>query len=122
MTTMLTSVPRVEEFVLSEGNGFISRDQVAVTLGASAIKSGTVMSKLTATGKWVPYDDVGTDGSEVASGILYTALPAGSGDVEAVMFVRDCEVVRAALTGLNANAEADLAAKGIIVRGSYTTK
>jgi hypothetical protein len=122
MTTTLTSVPRVEEFVLSEGNGFISREEVTVTLGASALKSGTVMSKLTATGKWVAYDDSGTDGTETASGILYTALPIGTGDVSAVMFVRDCEVVRAALTGLNANAEADLAAKGVIVRGTYTTK
>jgi hypothetical protein len=122
MTTILNQVPRVEEFVLVEANGFISRDEVTVTLGASAIKSGTVMSRLTATNKWVPYDDVGTDGSEVASGILYTGLPAGTGDVKAVMFVRDCEVVRAALTGLNANAEADLAARGIIVRGKAATK
>lgn len=122
MTTILTQVPRVEEFVLSEANGFLSREEVTVTLGASAFKSGTVMSKLTATGKWVAYDDAGTDGTEVASGILYTALPAGTGDVKAVMFVRDCEVVRAALTGLNANAEADLAAKGIVVRGKYATK
>jgi hypothetical protein len=122
MTTILNSVPRVEEFVLSEANGFLSRDEVTVTLGAQPIKSGTVMSKLTASGKWVPYDDVGTDGTEVASGILYTALPAGSGDVKAVMFVRDCEVLRAALTGLNANGTADLAANGIIVRGKATSK
>ena len=122
MTTILTQVPRVEEFVLSEANGFLSREEVTVTLGSSALKSGTVMSQLTATGKWVPYDDSGTDGTETASGILYTALPAGSGDVKAVMFVRQCEVTRAALTGLNANAVADLAAKGIIVRGKATTK
>jgi hypothetical protein len=122
MTTILTQVPKVEEFILSEANGFLSREEVTVTLGVAAIKSGTVMSKLTATGKWVAYDDVGTDGTEVASGILYTGLPAGTGDVKAVMFVRDCEVVRAALTGLNANGEADLAALGIIVRGKYATK
>ena len=122
MTTKMTQVPRVEEFLLSEANGYLSRDEVTVTLQASAMKSGTVMSKLTATGKWVPYDDVGTDGSEVASGVLYTAQPAGTGDVKAVMFVRDCEVVRAALTGLNANGEADLLAKGIKVVGKYATK
>ena len=82
MTTILTQVPRVEEFVLSEANGFMSRDEVTVTLGVAAYKSGTVMSKLTATGTCVPYDDVGTDGSETAAGILYTALPAGTGDVK----------------------------------------
>ena len=122
MTTQLNQVPRIEEFVLSEANGFLSREEVTVVLQGTPIKSGTVMSQLTANGKWVPYDDVGTDGSEVASGVLYTAQPAGSGDVMAVMFVRDCEVLRAALTGLNANAVADLTAKGIRVRGKATTK
>jgi Bacteriophage lambda head decoration protein D len=105
MTVKKTLVPRIEEFVLSEANGFLSREEVTVTLQPTVTKSGTVMSQLTATGKWVPYDDAGTDGTEMA-----------------VMFVRDCEVVRAALTGLNANAEADLTAKGIRVRGKATTK
>lgn len=122
MTAMLTSVPRVEEFVLSEGNGFISRDTGTVTLGAEPIKSGTVMGKVTASGKWVARDPAAADGSEVAKGLLYTGQPSGTGDAEAVLFVRDCEVVRAALTGLDASAETELAAEGIIVRGSYTTK
>lgn len=106
----------VGEFLLSEGNGSISRDQVTVTLSGAALASGTVMSRLTASGKWVPYDDVGTDGSEVASGILYTELAAGTGDVTAVMIVRHAEVQQSELTGFNANARADLAAVGIIVR------
>lgn len=119
---ILTQSPKIEEFVLSEANGFLSREEVTVTLSGTTLLSGTVMSQLTATGKWVKYDDVGTDGSEVASGILYTSQPAITGDVKAVMFVRDCEVTRAALTGLNANGEADLTSKGIRVRGKATTK
>ena len=122
MTIMKTFAAKIEDFVLSEANGFLSRDEVTVTQAGTAIKSGTVMSKLAADGKWVPYDNVGTDGSEVVAGILYRALPAATGDVQAVMFVRDCEVLRASLTGLDANGEADLAAKGIIVRGTYATK
>jgi hypothetical protein len=119
---ILNQAVRIEEFLTSEANGYLSREEVTVTLSGTALPSGTVMSQLTATGKWVKYTDTGTSGTEVASGILYTAQPAISGDVKAVMFVRDCEVVRAALTGLNANGEADLATKGIRVRGKATTK
>jgi hypothetical protein len=122
MPNILTNVPRVEEFVLSEANGFMSREEVTVTLSGSAIKSGTVMSTLTASGKWVPYTGSGTTGTQTATGVLYTSQTAATGDVKAVMFVRDCEVVRAALTGLTTNAIADLAAKGILVRGKATSK
>ena len=122
MPNILTSVPRVEEFVLAEANGFLSREEVTVTLSGAAIKSGTVMSTLTASGKWVPYTGSGVTGTQTATGVLYTSQAAATGDVKAVMFVRDCEVVRAALTGLTTNAVADLAAKGIVVRGKATTK
>ena len=112
----ITEGRHVGEFLLSEGNGSISRDEVTVTQSGTALVSGTVMSRLTASGKWVPYDDVGTDGSEVASGILYTELGAATGDVKAVVITRHAEVNQAELTGFNANARADLAAVGIIVR------
>ncbi len=118
MVAPLYSNPRLADFVLSEAEGFRSRDNVVVTQTGTEIKSGTVVSKLTATGKYVVYDDVGTDGSEVAAGVLYTHLPAATGDVKAVVFNADCEVRRGALIGLNADCEADLRTLGIKVRGT----
>lgn len=118
MVAPLYSNPRLADFVLSEADGFRSRDTVTVTQTGAEIVSGTVVAKLTATGKYVVYDDVGTDGSETAAGILYTHLPAATGDVKAVVFNTDCEVKRAALTGLNTGGEADLRALGIKVRGT----
>lgn len=122
MPNIVNQVPRVEEFLLAEANGFMSREEVTVTLSGAAIKTGTVMSTLTASGKWVPYTGAGTTGTQTASGILTNTLSAATGDVKALMFVRDCEVTRAALTGLTTNAVADLAAKGVIVRGKATAK
>lgn len=104
------------EFLLSEGNGTISREEVTVTLAGTALVSGTVMSKLSADGKYVPYDNVGTDGTEAAAGILYTSLPADTGDVRAVIIARNAEVIESKLTGINADGKTDLAAKGIIFR------
>jgi len=104
------------EFILSEGDEAYSYDQVTVTQTGTAMPSGTVLAKLTATGKYVAYDDVGTDGSETAAAILYTDLAAATGDIQAAAITRHAEVDSAALTGYNANAKADLAAVGIIVR------
>lgn len=115
--TILTSTPRLAEFVLSEASGQRSRENIVVVQTGAAIASGTVLSKLTLDGKYVPYDNVGTDGSEVAAGILYTPLSAATGDIKAVGFVRDCEVNRKALTALDASAELDLIAIGVVVRG-----
>lgn len=69
-----------------------------------------------ASGKYVEYDDVGTDGTEVAAGILYAAVADSASDQKAVIIVRDAEVNASRLTGSNANAVADLRALGIIAR------
>lgn len=112
----LTETFRTGHFLLSEASGTRSREEVTIDLAAAAMVPGTVVSKLTATGKWVAYDDVGTDGSEVAAGILYAAVADSAADQKGVVLVRDCEVTGSRLTGSNANAVADLKALGIIVR------
>lgn len=112
---MLTEGIHTAEFLLSEANGSLSREQVTVIAGPAMV-SGTVVSQLTADGTWAPYDDAGTDGTEAAKGILYTELAASAATRKAVVFVRQAEVAAARLTGYNANAKTDLAAAGIIVR------
>lgn len=65
---------------------------------------------------YAPYVNGGTVG-----GILYNDMPAGltAGDYQAVMLVRDCEVARPALIGLDSAADIALEALGIIVCGVY---
>lgn len=111
----LTEARRTGEFILSEANGTRSREEVTVAAAAGAMVSGTVVSKL-ADGKYVEYDDAGTDGTETAAGILYTAVADSASDQKAVIIARDAEVAEGQLTGYNANAKADLLALGIIVR------
>lgn len=117
MTTILNSNPRLAEFVLSEASGQRSRENIVVVQTGTEIKSGTVLGKITASGKYAPYSNVASNGTEVAAGVLYNYLPADTGDTKAVGFVRDCEVNRFALTGLDAAGEADLVLKGVLVRG-----
>ena len=112
----LTETRRTGDFLLSEASGTRSREEVTIDLSAGAMIPGTVVSKLNVSGKYVAYDDVGTDGSEVAAGILYAAVEDKAVDQKGVVLVRDCEVTGIRLTGSNANAVVDLRALGVIVR------
>jgi hypothetical protein len=98
--------------------------------GATAIEyeAGTVLARLTSGGKYVYYDNAGSDGTEAAAAILLEAqtVPA-TGDLKAVVIIRDAEVNAAdlvydpavtggTLTTAKAAAVTDLAALGIIAR------
>ena len=104
------------EFLLSEGNGYFSREKVTLKATASVIKSGTLMGKVTATGYYAPYADAASDGTQTAVGVLYHDAPINTGTQAGVLIVRQAEVAEARLTGLDTNGRTDLAALGIIIR------
>ncbi len=75
------------------------------------------------TGKVVEHDPAGTNGSEVAAGVLLEAVDASAADKAGVIVVRDAEVNKAELvfkTGMSQGdqdtAIADLKALGILAR------
>lgn len=88
-----------------------------LTAGATAAVAGDTAKVAVApgTGKYVPYTANGAAGP--ADAVLYNYLPAATGDAKAVAFVRDAELNRFELTGLDAAAVTDLEKKGLIVRG-----
>jgi hypothetical protein len=116
------------EFILSESPATISRDNVTVTVAASTKqKAGSVLAKLSGTGKYVEYDNAGTDGSAVAAGILYSELDnsadSNPADFTGVIINFAAEVRKADLqwfSGVQASdktaAYADLAALGVKAR------
>ena len=103
------------EFLLSEGAGNISREAINVAAGP-ALYPGQVLGLVTATGEFAPYAPAAEDGSETAVAILFG--PLGESDVvrRGRAVVRLAEVSEAHLTGLDADAEKDLAAHFLIVR------
>ena len=117
------------EFLISEASGTRSRD-VATLLANTAgngdytLEPGTVLGEITASGKFVPFNQDAADGSQVAAGILLSdAIVAETVDEEAVAMLRDAEVQGAALTwpadieaAEKAAAIAQLAELDIIVR------
>lgn len=112
----MTEARRTGEFLISEASGTRSRSEVTIAAAAGALVAGTVLGKITATQKYVAYNNAASDGSEVAAGVLYAAAPDLAVDQKAVAFVRDCEVAEMRLTGLDTPGKADLLALGIITR------
>jgi hypothetical protein len=104
------------EFLLSEGNGDISRDVVTIAAAAGAMVPGTVVGKITASGKYAAYSNAASDGTEVAAGVLFAAVPDLAADQKALIIARDAEVISAELTGADSAGLADLKAIGIIAR------
>ena len=106
---------RAGEFLLSEGNGSISRETITLISGQD-LAAGTVLGKITASGKYTAYADGASDGSEAAAAILYDNVDASAGDKDAVVIARFAEVSSDILTGSDANGVADLTVLNIIVR------
>jgi hypothetical protein len=116
------------EFIIAECHEQITREKVTVTVGtATKLQAGHVLAKLSATGKYVEYDNTGTDGSESAAAVLYATLDNSAGgapaDFTGVIVARIAAVRKADLqwnSGVDASgktaAYADLAAKLIIAR------
>lgn len=94
----------------------------AGTLGAGTLSSGTVVGKITATGRYVQLAPAASDGSEVAAALLLGGLDAAAGDENGV-FVVHGEALDAFLVwpdGITAAekaaARAQLKAAGIYVK------
>lgn len=98
--------PEIPYFVNDHGLDSLFSVTVA---GAAALEAGTVLGKVTASGKYVAYNGAAADGSETAVGILYHRVePSAGNDVLGSMQVQGT-VRRSRLTGLDAAAEVDLA-------------
>ncbi|MBS1164155.1 MAG: hypothetical protein H6R00_180 [Proteobacteria bacterium] len=116
---------RNAEFLLSEANGARSRDNIKFLAGSGSIKSGTVLGKITASGKYTPHAPAAADGSETAIAVAFNnvTVPVDA-DLVDVGITRDAEVKTVCLT-FNAATDTDaekaavlasLAAVGIIGR------
>ena len=118
--TSFTEKGHAGGFILMPANGDRSFEKVTI-LSGEVLDAGSVLGKQTSGGKYVKYDDDGTDdGRRTAAGILLDAVDATDGDVEATIVARDCTVNGEELVW-NSDDEVDagktdLLALGIVVR------
>lgn len=90
-----TEKPRPLAFLLSEADGYLSRDTLIIASGAGKLEAGTVLGMVTASKKHVasPNAEVaGKEGAETAVAILAYPVDATSADAEAVCITNHAEV------------------------------
>ncbi|GAB4287288.1 MAG: hypothetical protein Kow0098_03600 [Ignavibacteriaceae bacterium] len=79
---------------------------VVIASGAGALIKGTVLGKVTATGKYVAYNDGNADGSQTAKCILADDIDATSEDINTTAYFAG-HFNEDALTGIDAAAKVD---------------
>lgn len=90
-----TETVHTAEFLLSSEESQ-SLDKVTLISGQNLL-TGTVLGKITASGKYTLHNNAAADGSEVAAAILYDDTDATSGDKPCVIVSRLAEVADAKL-------------------------
>lgn len=119
--TTLSQTRGTAGFIVSEANGYLSRDVGNVAAGAApGLVAGTLLGKLTSGGNYVAYDPAANTGAQTIAGILFEGAV---GTVKRTVFARDGEVNGAHLiyqagadAAAKATANAALKALGIVVR------
>lgn len=82
-------------FLLSEANGYLSREVLTIASGAGVLQAGTALGKITASGKYTYSPNaevVGIEGAQTAVAVLGYEVDATSADVEVVCITNDAEV------------------------------
>jgi biotin carboxylase len=126
-TSPLSEQRHPGEFVLTEANGRLSRDEITIASGSGVIYPGHVLGMITGSGEYKPAMLVASDsdGAQVASAIALYGCDATSSSQTISAITREAEVngntlvYHASIDTAAHRAEkiADLASKHIIVRG-----
>ncbi|MCE6073394.1 head decoration protein [Agrobacterium vitis] len=89
-----TEKARPLAFLLSEGNGYISREVLTIASGSGVLEAGTILGKITASGKYSYSPNASVTaiaGAEAAVAILCYGVDATDADVEALCVTNDAE-------------------------------
>lgn len=104
MATVFTEGRYASDWLKREADSHFSREEVLIASGSGVVQTGTVVGKITASGKYAPVTVAATDGSEDAAGIVLETVDATSADAAAVIIARDAIVVH---QGLKYGADVD---------------
>ena len=64
-----------------------------VILASGTLQPGTILGKITASGKYAVHDPVAVDGTQTAAAILWNSVDASAGDTNAVVLTRGPAIV-----------------------------
>ena len=124
--TVLSETTHPGGFLVWEAFRDYTREVVAIATGTPnpVLEPGTVLGRITASGKYAAHDPAATDGTETAVAVLWGKADATAADVDAVALLRGPAIVNGhdlVFAGTLTQPEIDaahaaLAAAGILVR------
>jgi Bacteriophage lambda head decoration protein D len=117
--TVLVEGPHPGGFLVWEAFRDYTRETITITSG-STLEPGTVLGKITASGKYAAHDPNATDGTETAAAIVWGRADASAGDVLAVAVVRGPAVVNRhdlVFAGMPSEAEIEAAHAALLDAG-----
>lgn len=124
--TTLTEGRHAGGFIVWEAGRDYCREVVTIATGGAnpVLEPGTVLGKITASGKYASHEPAAVDGSETAVAVLWGKADAAAADVDAVVLLRGPAIVNQhdlVFTGTPtapeiAAAQTALAAVGILTR------
>lgn len=117
---MITERVRDASFILTELPRTLSRDTVTLEGGHGLLDPGTVLGKISASGKYIASPASGSDGSQVAVAVLVSAIDTSAADVDAVAINWGAELIGSMLA-YDASVDTDeaRATKAEQLRGSF---
>lgn len=98
MPSVLNEGRYASDWLKREADASFSREEVTIVSGQGKLASGTVVGRITASGKYAAVTVAAADGSQTAAGIVMWADDATSADATAVIIARDAIVARQALS------------------------
>jgi hypothetical protein len=111
------------DIVKDEGENRFSRDEDILVSGSGVVKIGTVLGKVTSSGKFAPLTPGASNGTQTAAAIILETADATSADRTVVTLKRRAQVVLQNLVWpegisptVKANAIAALETQGIVAR------
>lgn len=122
--SVLTQPPSMGDVLKYELNPNFTREPVTLLAGTT-YPAGAVLGRVTASGAYTLSSESGTDGSEVAAGVLLYAVDATGADATGIALVRGPALVSKAALVVDASVDdaaklaakhAQLTALGIVVR------
>jgi hypothetical protein len=95
--TILTEGRHIGGFIVWEALRDYTREVVTISTGGANpdLEPGTVLGKITASGKYAVHDPAAVDGTETAVAVLWGKADATAADVDAVVLFRGPAIVNA---------------------------
>lgn len=85
--------PQTAAAILYESNGNFSRDSEAIVISGQNLPANAAVGKITASGKYTALAPAAADGSEVAAGMLVSAVDASAADAPGTVVVQHATLV-----------------------------